>query len=203
MATKTKLNLVKQDNSYYSASNQPTVIELGEYEYLRIKGQGKTLGTEFNNKVTGLFFFYKIIQQISKKQEINFSIPKLEIMRWVEENAFQEQVSEDEWHWILLIRKYDFINNDLIEEAKDYCLRKKNFTMVEEISVEKVHIGKCLQIIHYGKIGSEIYSRKELRKNMSINNYNENGFYHEIHLSYPRKVIPENMKAILRQPIEN
>ena len=202
MNSKLKYNLIKQDQVYYTSPNQPNVIELGEYEYVRIKGQGKTLGNEFNNKVNVIFFFYKVLQQLCKKQEINFSIPKLEIMRWVDRDVFQEQVAESEWHWIMLIRSYHFITSDMIEEAKDYCTNKKNFTIAQEIRKEKVKIGKCLQIMHQGKIGSEIYSIKELRKHLSMNNMKENGFYHEIHLSYPRKVIPENMRAVLRQPIE-
>ncbi len=202
MTIKTKYNLSKQDPLYYSSSNQAETVELREYEYIRLKGQGKTLDTEFNNKVSTLFFFNKIIQQICRKQELNFSVPKLEVMRWVEKDQFQEQINEDEWHWILLIRKYDFITNDMIEEARDYCIRKKDLSVVQDIICEKVSIGKCAQIMHYGKIGSEIYSIKELRKYMSVNNLKENGFYHEVHLSYPRKVIPENMKAILRQPIQ-
>ncbi|BBM89787.1 hypothetical protein COTS27_01495 [Spirochaetota bacterium] len=202
MSVKNKNNLVKQDPLYYTASNQPAIVELGEYDFIRIKGQGKTLGAEFINKVNALFFFNKVIQQICKRQEIVFSIPKLEIMRWVEGNAFQEQVDEDEWHWILLIRKYNFITAEMIEEARDYCVRKKNFIIAESIVTEHVKIGKCVSIMHYGKIGSEIYSIKELRKYLSFNNLKESGFYHEVHLSYPRKVIPENMKVILRQPVE-
>lgn len=202
MNTKTKYNLIKQDQLYYTSSNHPNVIELGEYDYIRIKGQGKTLGNEFNNKVNTLFFFYKVLQQLCKKQDLNFSIPKLEIMRWVEGDDFQEQVAESEWHWIMLIRKYNFLTSDLMEEARDYCVQKKNFSLAQDIRAERIKIGKCLQIMHQGKIGSEIYSIKELRKYLSMNNLKENGFYHEIHLSYPRKVIPENMRAVLRQPIE-
>ncbi len=202
MNTKIKHNLMKDEPDYYNANNNTEIIELGKYEYIRLKGKGRILGAEFNSKIDGILFFYKILQQICKKQNVNFTIPKLEIIKWVEGDDFQEQIKEDEWHWVLLLRNYSFINEDLIEEAKDFCLRKKNFTLVEQISLETINIGKCVQIIHYGKIGSEIYSKKELKKFISINNLKENGFYHEVHLSYPRKVIPENMKSILRQPIE-
>ncbi len=202
MNSKTKHNLIKEDVEYYSSSNNAEVVDLGKYNYIRLKGKGRILGPEFNNKIEGIMFFYKILQQMSKKQSINFTIPKLEILKWVQGDEFQEQITEDEWHWILLIRNYDFINEDLIEEAKDFCLRKKNLTLAEKISLETISIGKCVQVMHYGKIGSEVYSKKELRKFISMNNFKENGFYHEIHLSFPRKVIPENMKCILRQPIE-
>ncbi len=202
MTLKNKYNLTRQDPVYYAATNQPSLVELGDYDYLRIKGQGKTLGTEFVNKVNALFFFYKVIQQLCKKQEIIFSIPKLEIMRWVEGSLYQEQVDEDEWHWVLLIRKYNFITPEMMDEARDYCVRKKNFLIAASIRAEHVKLGKCIHIMHHGKIGSEIYSIKELRKYISFNNHKENGFYHEVHLSYPRKVIPENMKVVLRQPIE-
>ncbi len=202
MNSKVKHNLMKEDLTYYTSGNNAEIVELGKYDFIRLKGKGRILGAGFNTKIDGILFFYKILQQTCKKQSINFTIPKLEILKWVEGDDFQEQIAEDEWHWIVLLRNYSFINEDLIEEAKDFCLRKKNFALAEEITLENIYIGKCVQIMHYGKIGSEIYSKKELKKYISMNNLKENGFYHEIHLSYPRKVIPENMKCILRQPIE-
>lgn len=203
MSNKNKYNIVKQDAFYHTAGNNPSIVELGQYEYIKVKGRGETLGTEFNNKVNGIFFFYKMLQQACKKQDINLTFPKLEVISWVQgDTIMQNQVAEDENFWILLVRKYDFMSEDLIEETKDFCIRKKNFELANEIFTEKIHIGKCVQIMHYGKIGSEIYSRKEIKKFISINGLQENGFPHQIHLSYPRKVIPENMKSILRQPVE-
>lgn len=203
MSLKNKYNIVKQDPFYHTATNTPTIVELGQYDYIKIKGRGETLSTEFNNKVNGIFFFYKMLQQTCKKQDINLTFPKLEVIRWVQgDNILQNQVADEDSFWILLVRKYDFISDDLIEETKDFCIRKKNFELADEIFTERIHIGKCIQIMHYGKIGSEIYSRKEIKKFISLNGLQENGFYQEVHLSYPRKVIPENMKSILRQPVE-
>lgn len=203
MSSKNKYNIIKQDPFYHTAGNNPAIVELGQYEYIKIRGKGETLSTEFNNKVNGIFFFYKMLQQACKKQDINLTFPKLEVVRWMQrDNGAPNQTAEEENFWILLVRKYDFISDDLVEETKDFCIRKKNFELANEVFTEKIHIGKCVQIMHYGKIGSEVYSRKEIKKFISMNGLQENGFFHELHLSYPRKVIPENMKSVLRQPVE-
>jgi len=37
---------------------------------------------------------------------------------------------------------------------------------------------------------------------MKKNNLTENGFHHEIYLSDPRKMPPQKMKTILKQPVK-
>ena len=62
--------------------------------------------------------------------------------------------------------------------------------------------GKCVQIMHIGPYSAEPETIERIKGFMKENNLVKNGLHHEIYLSDPRKVAPEKMKTILRQPVK-
>lgn len=67
----------------------------------------------------------------------------------------------------------------------------------EKEEIKKNIEGKGIQILH---IWPE--SLAKMRKLIEQKNLVENGLHHEIYLSDPRKIAPEKMKTILRQPVK-
>jgi len=67
---------------------------------------------------------------------------------------------------------------------------------------EKIKEGKCIQVLHIGPYSAETESWEKIIKLMEEKELVENGLHHEIYLSDPRKVVPEKMKTILRQPVK-
>ena len=200
-----KKDLSKKDSEYYNAKNDVDLAKLGTYSYLKLPCRGKVLSEEFNDSTNTLFFFIKVLQNILKKQKsINFATPKLELIKWDTEveNCFEyvDEDKEKQYYWIMMVRIYDFITEDHIEEAKEYSLKKKQIKLVENIEIEDYTIGDSIQILHKGDFGTENSSLQKIKKYMEENSLEENGFYHELNLSYPRKVIPQNMKRIIRVP---
>lgn len=200
-----KKDLSKKDSAYFNARNEVDIIKLGTYSYLKILCKGKVLSEKFNEATNTLFFFIKILQNILKKQKsINFSTPKLELLKW--DNSLDscldimDEAKEKEYYWIMMVRIYDFITEDIIEEGKEYALKKKHIKLVENIEIEDYTIGDVIQILHKGDFGTEHTSLQKIKKYMEENGLEESGFYQELNLSYPRKVIPQNMKRIIRVP---
>ena len=201
-----KEDIIKQDPSYFNCKNDVNLLELGTYKYLKFSGKSKILGDIFNESVNSLFFVTKVLQNILKKQkDINFSTPKLEILKWDETNnndfIKNDTQNKKELYWIMLIRLYEFITEDHIEDAKEYCIRKKQIKLAEKISIDTYTIGNVVQATHKGDFGTEGTTVTKMYDFMNKNNLEESGFYQELNLSYPRKVIPQNMKRILRIPV--
>jgi hypothetical protein len=96
----------------------------------------------------------------------------------------------------------EFVTPEDVEKAKPDVFKKKGIELVNKIMFEKITEGKCVQVLHVGPYSTEPESLSKMRKLMEEKNLIENGFHHEIYLSYPRKVAPEKMKTILRQPIK-
>jgi hypothetical protein len=51
----TKLDLTKEEKTYYTAKTSPEVVEFGEIPFLTIRGKGEPGGKEFKSKVNILY----------------------------------------------------------------------------------------------------------------------------------------------------
>ena len=197
-----KTDLVKQDKEYYSAKKKPEIREFVELNFLTISGKGEPAGIEFTKAVEALYPLAYGIKNIYKKQDMDFAVPKLEGLWWVNSEKNALEVPRSEWHWKLLIRMPDFVTAENFEQAKINVIKKKGIEKIKEIHFEKITEGKCVQIMHIGPYSSEPETINQLKEFMKKNGLVENGLHHEIYLSDPRKTAPEKMKTILRQPVK-
>jgi hypothetical protein len=60
----------------------------------------------------------------------------------------------------------------------------------------------CAQVLHVGPYSEEGTTVQLLHGFIEENGYLPKGFHHEIYLGDPRRTKPENLKTILRQPVE-
>lgn len=197
-----KTDLVKQDKEYYSAKKKPDIKEFSELSFLTILGKGEPAGTEFIKAVEALYPLAYGIKNIYKRQEMDFGVPKLEGLWWVNSEKNALEVPRSEWHWKLLIRMPDFVAAKSFEQAKKDVIKKKGIEKIDEILFEKIAEGKCVQIMHIGPYSTEPETINQMKGFMNENGLVENGLHHEIYLSDPRKTTPDKMKTILRQPVK-
>ncbi len=197
-----KNDLVKQDKDYYSAKTKLEIKEFKELKFLVIIGKGEPAGKEFNAAVEALYPLAYGIKNIYKKQEKDFTVPKLEGLWWVNSDKNALEVPRSEWHWKLLIRMPDFVTGEKFEQAKVEVINKKGIHKINEIQFEEITEGKCVQILHIGPYSTEPETIENMKTFMQDNKLVENGLHHEIYLSDPRKTAPEKIKTILRQPVK-
>lgn len=200
--TTAKLDLAKEFKAYYTAKTTPEIVEIVEGKFLTILGKGEPGGDEFSSKVEAMYSLAYGVKNICKKQERDFTVPKLEGLWWVESDMPALEVPREEWRWKLLIRMPDFVSLDTVEKAKEDVFKKKGVELIKEIKLEEINEGKCVQVLHIGPYSTELENIEKMRDFMNKNDLVENGLHHEIYLSDPRKVMPEKMKTILRQPVE-
>ena len=197
-----KTDLVKQDKDYYAPKKKPELKEFGKLNFLTLSGKGEPAGTEFTKAVEALYPLAYGIKKIYKQQEMDFAVPKLEGLWWVNSEKSALEIPKSEWHWKLLIRMPDFVTEKNFEEVKTEVIKKKGIEKISSILFEKITEGKCIQILHIGPYATEPESINLMKEYMEENGLVENGLHHEIYLSDPRKTGPEKMKTILRQPVK-
>ena len=197
-----KTDLLKQDKEYYSAKKKPEIREFSELNFLTITGKGEPAGIEFTKAIEALYPLAYGIKKNYKNQEMDFAVPKLEGLWWVNSDKNALEVPRSEWHWKLLIRMPNFVTNEEFEKAKTEVIKKKGIEKINEIAFEKIAEGKCIQIMHIGPYSTESNTIEQMKTFMKENGFVENGLHHEIYISDPRKTIPEKMKTILRQPVK-
>ena len=199
----TKIDLVKEDKTYYTAKPNPQIVDFPEIFYLAVKGKGEPAGKLFTEAVQSLYPLAYGIKGICKKDGRDFAVAKLEGLWWVKSNKPALEVPRQEWYWKLLIRLPDFIALEIVEKARLEVMKKKDIALLEDIKFERITEGKCVQVLHIGPYSAEPRTIEKMRKMMKENNLTENGLHHEIYLSDPRKTPSQKMRTILRQPVKN
>ena len=198
-----KLDLTKEYKTYYTAKTTPEIVEIEEGKFLTIEGKGAPGGDEFQAKVGALYSLAYGIKMLMKREGKDFTVAKLEGLWWVDSDKPYTEVPREEWRWKLLIRQPESVTSEIVEKARQEVIKKKEMELVNEVKFEKMKEGKCVQILHIGPYSTESESIAKMEKLMKEKGLAYNGLHHEIYLSDPRKVAPEKMKTILRQPVRH
>ena len=198
----TKLILEKQFKEYYTATSSPEVLSFGKVPYITIEGKGEPAGKEFTKAVEALYPLAYGIKNICKKAGKDFGVPKLEGLWWVESGKNAVEIPRSEWFWRLLIRMPHYVTAAIVKSGKEEVFEKKKLALIENIELEVIDEGRCVQVLHVGSYSTELNTIQAMKNFMHLKRLKEHGLHHEIYLSDPRKTVPEKLKTILRQPVK-
>jgi hypothetical protein len=206
----TKLDLNREYKSYYSAKNQPEIIEVEKAQYISITGTGDPNGKDFATKIEALFPVAYNIKFACKTLNQDFVVAKLEGLWSFDMEKYKgltmdeapAKIPRSEWNYRLLIRMPDFVTSELVDTAIKTVFEKKKNRLVQEVEFFTLHEGKCVQMMHVGPFHTEPQTLKQIGDFITQNNLTHNGDHHEIYLSDFRKTPQEKLKTILREPIK-
>ena len=194
--------MAKKYPYYYKAKTEPEIVNIEEAKYVTVEGKGAPSSLTFRRKIKAIYSVAYRIKSICKKQGRDFIVPKLEGIWWVESDESYFEVPRDEWCWKLLIMIPEYVSQKIFEDAKKEAMKKKKLKEIEQVKLEKMREGLCVQILHIGPYETEYKTIQKMERYMEENNLTKNGLHHEIYLSDPRKTQPRKLKTILRQPVK-
>ena len=111
--------------------------------------------------------------------------------------------NKNKWKWTLMIMQPDKVKQDTIELAITESLKKVDKKTLDLLRLEEYTEGKSAQLMHIGPYTEEHENIMKIHKYIEdIGGYfdGHGQKHHEIYLSDFRKVAPEKLKTILRQP---
>lgn len=198
-----KIDFKKKLKALYLPSNKDFVlVDVPEMQFVMIDGAGAPEGEAYTRAVQWLFSTIYPIKFIAKKKlGKDFVAPPLEGLWWADDlNAFIDG-ARDNWKWRMMIVTPDWVDADMFEEGVAKA-QKKLGDRPESLRLEKFHEGLSVQIMHIGSYADEASTIARMHKEfIPANGLVENGHHHEIYLSDPRRVPPEKLKTVLRQPV--
>ena len=107
-----------------------------------------------------------------------------------------------EWDWTMMIPLPEAVSSQDIAEGLAQAARKKPELPVSALKELSLSEGRSLQILHVGTYDDEAPTLAHLHDEIMPGlGLTWNGPHHEIYLSDPRRVAPERMKTVLRQPV--
>jgi len=205
-----KLDLRKAFKHLYRPSaKNVTVVEVPPFQFAMIDGEiepGCAPGTSpsFQQAMEALYGISYTLKFMSKRRAenpIDYTVMALEGLWWVEGGEFDIARPEN-WRWTAMIMQPDHVTAEMYQEALAQLRRKKPGPTLDKLRFETFHEGLCMQIMHIGPYAEEPTTLAKMDAFARQNGYARRGKHHEIYLGDPRRAKPENLKTVLRHPIQ-
>ncbi len=191
---------------YKPPTNRVEIVNVPEMNFLMIDGKGDpNTSQEFSDAVEALFGVSYTLKFMIKngEREIDYGVTPLEGLWWAEDmEAFTTTRDKSQWDWTMMIMTPEWISSEIYAEALALVRKGKNPTALDKVRLERYDEGLCVQIMYVGSYDDEGPLLMKLHQEfLPENGYAENGKHHEIYLGDPRRVAPEKLKTVLRQPV--
>jgi len=201
----TQIDLRKELKHLYNPSaKEVTIVEVPRMNFLMIDGQGDpNTSQEYKDAVEALFSLSYTLKFMTKKTNaVDYAVMPLEGLWWVDDMSRFSAKNKNAWKWTSMIMQPEQITKDSVAKALEEIKKKKKLPALSRIRFESFHEGKSAQILHIGPFSDEGPTIQKIHEIIRKNEGTLEGKHHEIYLNDPRKVAPERMKTILRQPMK-
>lgn len=191
-----KVDFYKTHKSEYVTPKQPVLVQIGPAKYLAIEGKGEPGGEQLQAQIGALYgaaYTIKMTRKFAGKGD--FKVCALEGQFW--DFADGKRTME----WKLLIRVPGFVTAGDLKAAIAALKKKGKDAEVDNLRLESLKEGKCVQVLHVGPYDKECETIARLETFAKQNGLAFRGLHHELYLSDPRRVPPERLRTILRHPV--
>jgi hypothetical protein len=198
-----KIDLYKLHKAEYAAPKKPKLIETKRAKYMAVEGRGAPGDATFQRKIEALYGMAYTAKFQSKFAGRDYTVCKLEGMYGIggQTAADFEKLPPGQWKWKLLIRVPDFIKDEQLDEARKTLRERGKEGDFHDVHLEEIDEGPCVQMLHVGPYEDEKRTIEAMKAFADEEGCRPHMWHHEIYLSDPRRVPPERLKTILRQPV--
>lgn len=200
----TKIDFKKTLKHLYAPKKKFEIVDVSEMQFIMVDGHGDpNTAQDYQDAVEALYAMAYKMKFISKKTlEKDYVVPPLEGLWWAEDMETFTTREKSAWDWTMMIMVPDWITVEIFDDAIEQVRKKKALASLDKVRLEKYHEGLSVQIMHVGSYDDEGPILAKMHNEfIPENGYVENGKHHEIYLSDPRRVAPEKLKTVLRQPL--
>lgn len=195
----------KEEKEIYLPKEAPVVVTIPKMKYITITGKGNPNNKDFQQRIEALYPLAYAIRMMPKKGYtpvgyFEYTVYPLEgLWSLTQEGQKMGELNKEELLYTIMIRQPDFVTKEIFEEALKIAKKKTDNPLFEEVKLEEIEDGLCVQMLHMGSYDEEQKSFDKMHKFMEENNYERTTLMHkEIYLSDFRKVEKDKLKTVLR-----
>lgn len=200
----------KKEKEYYIPKEKPQLVEIPEFKYFTLKGQGNP-NTEAFKECIGVLYSLSYAIRMMPKNGITpdgyfeYTVYPLEgIWDLTEEGRLEETLNKDELVYKLMIRQPDFVTEEVVNMAMEIVKKKKPHPLLEKVEFESIKEGICVQMLHVGPYDDEPRTFSVMKEFCIENNLEIKTLAHkEIYLSDFRKTEASKLKTVLRYSVKS
>ncbi|MFC1978917.1 GyrI-like domain-containing protein [Chloroflexota bacterium] len=205
-----KIDLKKELKYLYQpSSKQVTVVDVPRFNFAMLDGQieaGVLPGNSLDYQNTmgaiyGVAYTLKFMSKLRKNNPIDYPVMPSEGLWWVLFGEYDFQTKEL-WQYTMMISLPNHITQLMFDEAIAQLKKKKVNPAIDKLYMKSFEEGLCMQIMHIGPYADEPRTIALMAQFAQGHRYQTRGRHHEIYMGDPRRAKPENLKTVLRHPIE-
>jgi hypothetical protein len=190
---------------YLPPTDDFVLLEIPDMQFVMIEGRGSHSSEAFAHATRWLFAAIEPIRPIAmERMGNNFVEPPLECLWWADDMNDFIAGNRDKWRWRQMIVTPDWVDKEMFDSAVARASARVGEPPAS-LRLERLAEGMSVQIMHIGPENEEAMSiaRRLYSDFLPEHNLIPNGYYHEIYLSNPRRIAPEKVRTVLRQPVRH
>jgi hypothetical protein len=201
-----KTDFKKTLDSYQATREKFRLIDVPKLQYLMVDGQGDpNTSAAYSEAIAALYpVAYKL--KFASKIEMgkDYVVPPLEGLWWARDmESFTAARDKSRWQWTLMLLTPDWITQEVFVAIKAKIAQKNAPVHLDQVRLEFLEEGLCVQTLHNGSFDDEAPTLAKMHGEFIP----QNGLrmvkkHHEIYFSDFRKVTPDKLRTILRQPVQ-
>ena len=199
------VDLKRTLDDYRATRGAFRLVEVPARRYLMIDGHGDpNTSRDYADAIAALFpLAYTLKSAVRRETGEDYVVMPLEALWWGEDvSVFTTRRDKDLWRWTAMILVPDAVTPDLLGAAVFASAAKKRLARLDEVRLDVLTEGSCLQTLHVGSYDDEAAVLADLHeREIPERGLRPTGRHHEIYLSDARRVTPDRLRTILRQPV--
>lgn len=203
--THEKVDLKKTVDGFRARRGEFRIVDVPRARYLAIDGAGDPNTAPAYRAALEALYPLAYAVKFASRAELgrDYVVPPLEGLWWAEDMAaFTERRNKSLWQWTMLIMVPDWVPDDLVGAARERVLAKRAPERLDDVRIEALDEGTCVQTLHVGSFDDEAPVLARMHDEFIPDaGLRMTGRHHEVYLGDPRRVAPERMRTILRQPV--
>ncbi|MHA6627466.1 GyrI-like domain-containing protein [Pseudonocardia sichuanensis] len=199
-----KIDFKRELDCYSARRDTPRIVQVPELRYLMVDGHGDPNTPAFAEATATLYpVAYRLKFASRTNLDRDYVVMPLEGLWWAEDmEAFTAARDKARWDWTLMIMTPDWITEDMVTEAVEQVGAKNRPTRLDDLRLEPLAEGLCVQALHIGSYDDEAGLLRHMHHEfIPGHGLTMVGTHHEIYLGDARRVEPAKLRTILRQPV--
>jgi len=201
-----KTDLRKALDGYRARVGELRLLEVPPASYLMVDGHGDPNTSQAYADALAALYPVAYTTKFASKRELDrdYVVPPLEALWWAEDMAaFTSARDKSQWSWTAMLMVPEWVTPALVEHAVAAVGAKDRPASLDRLRLEVLEEGTVVQTLHVGPYDAEAAVLADLHDRfIPEQGLRMTGRHHEIYLSDPRRVAPERLRTILRQPVE-
>lgn len=191
--------------AYRAKQGRFDTVDVPTMQFLMVDGHGDPNTAPEHAAAIQALYPVAYTLKFHSKRELgrDYVVPPLEGLWWADDMAsFTDARDKSRWSWTMMIMTPDWINHDTFAAAVEKVSAASAPARIADVRLATLAEGTCVQTLHIGSYDDEAPVLARMHDEViPERGFRMTGQHHEIYLSDARRVAPEKLRTILRQPV--